>query len=91
MSFPIEGVVHYRELRREHLHAFARRLRIGASAFHRELNKMVNGIEAAAAELEDEFLARTDVPPAYRASRSRMLRSIRFLPIASMVKQLQAA
>ena len=35
--------------------------------------------------------ARTDVPAASRASQVRMLRSIRFLPIATMAKQLQQA
>ena len=44
MSFPIEGIVHYRDLRRDHLQAFARKLGIGAAAFEREFNKMTVGI-----------------------------------------------
>jgi serine/threonine-protein kinase HipA len=89
MSFPITDVLQYRDLRKEHLEAFANQLGIRATGFKREFNKMVGGIEAAAAELEAEFNARTDVPAAYQASQVRMLRSIRFLPIATMAKQLQ--
>lgn len=89
MSFPITDVLQYRELRREHLETFANQLGIRATGFNREFDKMVRGIEAAAAELEAEFEARTDVPDAVRASQMRMLRSIRFLRIATMAKQLQ--
>lgn len=89
MSFPIADVLYYSDLRREHLEAFALQLGMGATSFNREFNKMVGGIEAAAAELQAEFEARTDVPSAIRASQIRMLRSIRFLPIATMAKQLQ--
>jgi serine/threonine-protein kinase HipA len=89
MSFPIADVLHYRDLRREHLQAFALQLGIRATSFNREFNKMVGGIEAAAAELQAEFEARTDVPRAVRASQLRMLASIRFLPIATMARQLQ--
>lgn len=91
MSFPIQEVLHYRDLRKEHLEAFARQLGIRATSFDREFNRMVGGIAVAAAELEAEFEARTDVPAALRASQLRMLRSIRHLPIASMVQQLQQA
>lgn len=91
MSFPIADVLYYRDLRREHLEAFALQLGIRATSFKREFNKMVGGIEAAAAELQAEFEARTDVPRAIRASQIRMLRSIRFLPIATMAKQLQSS
>lgn len=89
MSYPITDVLEYRDLRKEHLEAFASQLGIRATSFNREFNKMVGRIEAAAAELEVEFEARTDVPNAVRASQLRMLRSIRFLPIATMAKQLQ--
>lgn len=88
MSFPITGISHYPELRKEHLQAFANQLGIRATSFNRELNKMLSSIEAAALELETEFEARTDVPAHYRASQLRMVRSIRHLPIATMVKQL---
>lgn len=91
MSFPIQEVLHYRDLRKEHLEVFARQLGIRATSFDREFNRMVGGIAVAAAELEAEFEARTDVPAALRASQLRMLRSIRHLPIASMVQQLQQA
>jgi serine/threonine-protein kinase HipA len=89
MSFPITDVSQYRELRKEHLESFANQLGLGATSFNREFNKMVKGIGTAAAELEAEFEARTDVPAAFRASQVRMLRSIRYLPIATMVRQLQ--
>ncbi|MDP3785891.1 MAG: HipA domain-containing protein [Undibacterium sp.] len=88
MSFPIAGISHYPDLRKEHLQAFANQLGIRANSFNREFGKMLGGIEAAAFELEKEFEARTDVPTTYRASQLRMLRSIRYLPIATMVKQL---
>jgi len=89
MSFPITDVLQYRDLRREHLETFANQLGIKGSSFKREFNKMVRGIEGAAEELEAEFAARTDVPNTARASQMRMLRSIRFLPISTMTKQLQ--
>lgn len=89
MSFPITDVLQYRDLRREHLEAFALQLGIRATSFNREFNKMVGGIDVAAAELEAEFEARTDIPDTARASQMRMLRSIRFLPIKTMTIQLQ--
>jgi len=89
MSFPIAGVLKYRELRKEHLAQFAKHLGIGATGFTREFNKMVGRIEAVAADLYAEFEARQDVPDAIRASQTHMLRSIRFLPIQTMVRQLQ--
>jgi serine/threonine-protein kinase HipA len=89
MSFPIADVLHYRDLRKDHLETFANQLGIRATGFNREFNKMVGGIEKAAAELEAEFAARTDIPDTARASQRRMLRSIRHLPIATMATQLQ--
>jgi serine/threonine-protein kinase HipA len=89
MAFPIADVVRYRDLRREHLETFANQLGIRSTSFNREFNRMVSGVEAAAAELEAEFGARTDVPDAMRASQARMLRSIRFLPVATMAAQLR--
>lgn len=89
MSFPITDVLQYRDLRREHLEAFALQLGIRATSFNREFNKMVGGIDVAAAELEAEFEARTDIPDTARASQMRMLRSIRFIPIKTMTIQLQ--
>jgi serine/threonine-protein kinase HipA len=89
MSFPITDVLQYRDLRREHLEAFALQLGIRATSFNREFNRMVGGIDVAAAELEAEFEARTDIPDTARASQMRMLRSIRFLPIKTMTLQLQ--
>ena len=89
MSFPIANVLQYQNLRREHLETFAAQLGIRATGFNREFNKMVSGIEVAAADLAAEFESRTDVPAAIRASQMHMLRCIRFLPIATMAKQLQ--
>jgi hypothetical protein len=71
------------------LETFAAQLGIRATGFNREFNKMVSSIEAAAADLAAEFELRTDVPAATRASQMHMLRCIRFLPIATMAKQLQ--
>ena len=88
MSFPVGDAVRYRDLRKEHLQAFAGELGIRSTSFHREFTRMVSGIGKAAAELSAEFEARTDVPDAVRASQAHMLRSIRFLPIATMTKQL---
>ncbi|MDQ1833855.1 HipA domain-containing protein [Massilia scottii] len=90
MSFPIADALLYRDLRREHLKAFADQLGIGATSFNRELTKMVGGIEAAAAELEAQFEARTDVPATIRGSQLHMLRCIRYLPIATMAQQLKS-
>ena len=89
MSFPIADVLHYGELRKSHVEAFANQLGIRATGFNREFNNMVGGIEAAAAALTEEFELRTDVPATHRASQSHLLRCIRYLPIAHMVKQLQ--
>ncbi len=89
MSFPIAEIVRYSDLRKEHVMAFAEQLGVRPSSFNREFNKMLTGIENAAEELEQEFIARTDVPQAYRASHAHMLRCIRFLPIQTMVKQLR--
>lgn len=91
MSFPIIGAMHYQELRREHVQAFAKQLGIQTTGFNREFNRMVNGIEAAATVLYEEYETRTDMPPGIRASQLHMLRSIRFLPIATMCRQLRQA
>ena len=89
MSYPIANVFQYCDLRREHLEFFASQLGIRITSFNREFNRMVNGIGAAAAELEAEFEARTDVPREIRASQTHMLRCIRYLPIKTMIEQLQ--
>lgn len=89
MSFPIGDILHYRDLRKSHLETFALQLGIRATSFNREFNKLVAGIETAAAALEAEFEARTDVPAVLRGSQSHMLRCIRYLPIQSMARQLQ--
>lgn len=89
MSYPVSGVLQYQDLRREHLEAFAGELGIRRTSFSREFNKMVSGIAAAAEKLEAEFEARTDVPPAVRASQRHMLRCIRYLPIETMTQQFQ--
>ena len=89
MSYPISDVLYYKDLRREHVAAFAKLLGMGPTSFNREFTKLVSGIEVAAKDLVAEYEARTDVPPAIRGSQTRMLRSILYLPIATMSKQLQ--
>jgi len=89
MSYPISDVLHYKDLRWGHLAEFAKHLGMGPTSFKREFNKLVGGIEAAAAELAAEYEARTDVPPEIRGSQIRMLLSIRHLPISTMSRQLQ--
>ena len=88
MSFPIEGAVRYDQLQKSHVMAFANRLGLPSSAASREFGRLIGSIEAAADQLVTEFEARKDVPPLRRAAELRMIRSIRHLPIASMVKAL---
>ena len=72
-----------------HLLEFAEQLGVGLTGFNREFNRMIGGIEAAAATLYAQFEARTDVPPALRPAQMHMPRCIQHLPISTMVRQLQ--
>lgn len=89
MSYAIDGVMYYKDLRKAHLQAFAKVLGVPSTAFNRECTRMIANIEAAAVKLYEEFEARKDVPANLRASHSRMLRCIRHLPIQTMAQQLR--
>ena len=89
MSFAIEDAVTYRELRKEHILAFAKKRSVPRVAVERELKRLLGGVEAAALTVMNEFGTRTDVPQAQRAGQMRMIRSIVHSPITGMAKQLR--
>jgi serine/threonine-protein kinase HipA len=91
MSFPVAEARHYNELTLAHLQTFARQLGVGNISFQREVSRMIDQVEANSLALQDEFGARSDVPPHLRASQLRMLGSIHHLAIKTMVRQLGAA
>jgi len=62
---------------------------MAASAADRELTRMTRNIEAMEQEVKAEFEARTDVPATMRASQSRMISAVIYLPIATMARQLK--
>lgn len=89
MSFPIAGAITYPEVRVQHLHAFAKELGVPSSSMKREHLRLVGGICKAADEVITEFAERTDVPLTKRAGCMKMLRSIRYMPIAEIASQLR--
>ena len=89
LSFPIGSATRFSEVALADVIAFANGLGIPQATAHRYLDRMVEAIMPAADAVQAEFEARTDVPVDVRAGQIRMLRSIRHLPISTMVAKLR--
>lgn len=88
MSFPAGGAITYGELRREHVEAFSKELRVPSTSFRREFGRLLQEIRGAADTLLAEFEARIDVPAVSRAACMKMLRTIVHIPITEMARRL---
>ncbi len=88
LSFPIGSATRFSEVALADVIAFANGLGIPQATAQRYLDRMVEAIMPAADAVQAEFEARTDVPVDVRAGQIRMLRSIRHLPISTMVAKL---
>jgi len=88
MSFPLGGASTYSQLSQEQLAEFGKHLGVAPNTVNRERKRMVDTILPEAKKLLEEFEARSDVPPAQRASHMLMLRRIVHMCISETVQKL---
>ena len=88
LSYPIGQASTFGALTVQDCIIFAQELGVPAQTVRRELHRLTNAMLPAAAKVQREFAARTDVPAKARAEQVRMLDSIVHLPLRTMVRQL---
>ncbi len=89
LSFPIGSAARFSEVTIPDVFAFAEAMGIPHATAHRYLGRMTEAIIPAAERVQAEFEARTDVPVDVRAGQIKMLLSIRYLPISTMVAKFK--
>ncbi|RTL56474.1 MAG: type II toxin-antitoxin system HipA family toxin [Rhodocyclaceae bacterium] len=87
LSFPIGEATTFLQVRTEHFLQFAETLGLPAQVAEHNITRLVKGISEAADRVIVEHTQLT-IPDAHRAAEIRMLRAIRYLPIADMARQL---
>jgi serine/threonine-protein kinase HipA len=88
LSFPIGDAVHFGALNLGHFKQLAEEIGLTPKLAEKEISAMVKYIEKAADEVLHEFEVK-QVPTHLRAAQLSMIRSVRYMPIAEMVKMLR--